>query len=54
MAIRAALSEPEIQKKLAELGNTPRYETLAEFKDTARRDRLKWAEVVKAVGAQIE
>jgi tripartite-type tricarboxylate transporter receptor subunit TctC len=54
MAIRAALSEPEIQKKLAELGNTPRYESLAQFKDTVHRDRLRWAEVVKAVGAQID
>ena len=54
LAIRAALSEPEIQKKLAELGNTPRYETLAQFKDTVHRDRLKWADVVKEVGAQIE
>jgi tripartite-type tricarboxylate transporter receptor subunit TctC len=54
LAIRAALSEPEIQKRLAELGNTPRYETLAQFKETVHRDRLHWAEVVKAVGAQID
>jgi tripartite-type tricarboxylate transporter receptor subunit TctC len=54
LAIRAALSEPEIEKRLAELGNTPRYESLAQFKETVRRDRLKWAEIVKAVGAQIE
>jgi tripartite-type tricarboxylate transporter receptor subunit TctC len=54
LAIRAALSEPEIKKKLAELGNTPRYETLAQFKETVHRDRLHWADVVKAVGAQID
>jgi tripartite-type tricarboxylate transporter receptor subunit TctC len=54
LAIKAALSEPEIQKKLAELGNTVRYETLAQFKETVHRDRLKWAEVVKQVGAQID
>src|SRR5947199_3344523 len=54
LAIKAALSEPEIRKKLAELGNTPRYESLAQFKETVHRDRLKWAEVVKAVGAQID
>jgi len=54
LAIRAALSDPEIQKRLAELGNTPRYETLAQFKETVHRDRLHWAEVVKAVGAQID
>jgi tripartite-type tricarboxylate transporter receptor subunit TctC len=54
LAIRAALSEPDIKKRLAELGNTPRYETLAQFKETVHRDRLHWAEVVKDVGAQIE
>jgi tripartite-type tricarboxylate transporter receptor subunit TctC len=54
LAIRAALSEPDIKKRLAELGNTPRYETLAQFKETVHRDRLKWTEVVKDVGAQIE
>jgi tripartite-type tricarboxylate transporter receptor subunit TctC len=54
LAIRAALSEPEIEKRLAELGNTPRYESLAQFKETVHRDRQKWADVVKAVGAQIE
>ena len=53
-AIKVALNDPETQKKLAELGNTPRYETLAQFKETVHRDRLHWAEVVKAVGAQIE
>jgi len=54
LAIKAALSEPEIQKKLAELGNTVRYETLSQFKETVHRDRLKWAEVVKDVGAQVD
>jgi tripartite-type tricarboxylate transporter receptor subunit TctC len=54
LAIKAALSEPEIQKRLADLGNTVRYETLAEFKETVHRDRLKWAEIVKDVGATIE
>ncbi len=54
LAIRAALSDPEIQKKLIELGDTPRYETVAQFKETVRRDREHWADVVKAVGAKIE
>ena len=54
LAIRAALSEPEIRQKLVELGNTPRYESLAQFKETVHRDRLHWAEVVKAVGAQVD
>jgi tripartite-type tricarboxylate transporter receptor subunit TctC len=53
-AIKVALEDPETQKKMADLGNTPRYETLAQFKETVHRDRLKWAEVVKTVGATIE
>ena len=50
----SGIAEPEIQQKLAALGDTVRYETLAQFKDTVRRDRLKWAQVVKDVGATIE
>ena len=53
-AIKVALEDPETQKKMTELGNTPRYETLQQFKETVHRDRLKWAEVVKTVGATIE
>ncbi len=53
-AIKVALEDPETQKKLAELGNTPRYETLEQFKATVKRDRAKWAEVVKAVGAKVD
>ena len=53
-AIKMALEDPETQKKLAELGNTPRYETLEQFKATVKRDRAKWAEVVKAVGAKVD
>lgn len=54
LAIKDALADPETQKKLIELGNTPRYETLAQFKATVKADRAKWAEVVKSVGAKIE
>jgi tripartite-type tricarboxylate transporter receptor subunit TctC len=53
-ALKTALEDPEIQKKMAELGNTPRYETLEQFKATVHNDRVKWAEVVKAVGATID
>ena len=44
-ALKTALEDPEIKKKLVELGNTPRYETLEQFKATVKRDRAKWAEV---------
>ena len=54
LAIRAALADPEIRQRLIDLGDTPRYETLAQFRDTVHRDRLHWADVVKAVGAQID
>jgi tripartite-type tricarboxylate transporter receptor subunit TctC len=54
LAIKAALADPETQKKLAALGNTPRYETLEQFRATVHADRLRWADVVKSVGATIE
>ena len=54
LAIKAALADPETQKKLVAMGNTPRYETLDQFKATVHADRVKWAEVVKSVGATIE
>jgi len=53
-AIKTALDDPETQRKMADLGNTPRYETLEQFKATVKADRAKWAEVVKAVGATID
>ncbi|MCC7276060.1 MAG: tripartite tricarboxylate transporter substrate binding protein [Alphaproteobacteria bacterium] len=53
-AIKTALDDPETRRKLAELGNTPRWETLEQFRATVRRDRAKWAEVVKAVGAKVD
>src|SRR5215475_8049462 len=53
-AIKVALGDRETQRKLAELGNTPRYETIEQFTATVKRDRAKWAEVVKAVGAKVD
>lgn len=53
-AIKGALDDPETRKKLAELGNTPRYETLDQFKATVKADRAKWADVVKQVGAKVD
>ena len=54
LASKTALADPDAQKKLIELGNTPRYETVEQFKATVKANRAKWAEVVKAVGAKIE
>ncbi len=54
LAIKTALADPETQKKLVALGNTPRYETLDQFAATVHADRARWAEVVKSVGVTIE
>lgn len=53
-ALKVAIEDPEIRAKLIELGNTPRYETLAQFKATVKADRARWAEIVKAAGATID
>ena len=54
LAIKTALADPDAQKRLIELGNTPRYETVEQFKATVKANRAKWAEVLKAGGAKIE
>jgi tripartite-type tricarboxylate transporter receptor subunit TctC len=53
-ALKIAIEDPEVTAKLIALGNTPRYETLAQFKETVKRDRAKWADVVKAAGAKVD
>lgn len=54
LAVKAALETPAIRQKLIESGNTPRYETLTQFRETVRTNRMKWAEVVKASGATVD
>ena len=53
-AVRRVLADPEIARKLTDLGNTPRSETLDQFRATVRADRAKWAEVVRSSGASID
>ncbi len=53
-AVRKALETPAIRQKLADLGNTPRSETVEQFRATVKSDRAKWAAVVKATGATID
>ncbi|MDI1283187.1 MAG: tripartite tricarboxylate transporter substrate binding protein [Reyranella sp.] len=53
-ALKTALEDPEVKAKLIELGNTPRYETLEQFKATVKEGRAKWAVVVKAAGATVD
>ncbi len=53
-SLKTALEDPEVKARLVELGNTPRYETLEQFKVTVKEGRAKWAEVVKAAGATVD
>ena len=53
-AVRSALETPLVQKRLVELGNTPRWESPEQFRQTVKSDREKWARVVKEVGATID
>jgi tripartite-type tricarboxylate transporter receptor subunit TctC len=53
-AVKAALETPAVQKRLLELGNTPRWESPEQFRQTVKSDRQKWAAVVKEVGATID
>lgn len=53
-AVRNALKQPAIIEKMAGLGNALRSETVAEFRDTVKKDRATWAEVVKKSGASVD
>ncbi len=53
-AVKAALELPAVRQKFLDSGNTPRIETVEQFRATVKTDRARWAEVVKSVGAAIE
>jgi tripartite-type tricarboxylate transporter receptor subunit TctC len=53
-AVRTALETPAVRQKLVDSGNTPRVETVDQFRATVHSDRLKWATGVKASGATID
>ena len=53
-ANRKALESPEIQKALAGQGFAPLYGTAAEFDAFYRKERDKWAKVIKASGMDKE
>ena len=53
-AVKAALETPSVRERLVQLGNTPRWESPEQFRQTVKADRQKWAEVVKSVGATID
>ena len=53
-AVKKALETPSVRQRLAELGNTPRYETPEQFRATIKADRALWAKVVRASGASVD
>src|SRR3954470_18086876 len=53
-AVKVALETPAVRSRLLELGNTPRWESPEQFRQTVKSDRQKWAAVVKQVGATID
>ncbi len=53
-AVKKAIDTPAVRQRLAELGNTPRYETPEQFRATIKADRASWAAVVKASGASVD
>ena len=53
-AVRKVLEMPAVRQKLLDLGNTPRIESAEQFRETVKRDRVKWAAVVKAGGITID
>jgi tripartite-type tricarboxylate transporter receptor subunit TctC len=54
LAVKAALENPSTRQRLIDMGNTPRYETVEQFRATVKTDRARWAAVVKASGATID
>jgi tripartite-type tricarboxylate transporter receptor subunit TctC len=53
-AVKKAVETPAVRQRLAELGNTPRYETPEQFRATVKADRAAWAIVVKQSGASVD
>ena len=52
--MREVLSQPAIQERMAALGNALRPETVEQFRETVKKDRAAWAEVVKSSGASVD
>jgi tripartite-type tricarboxylate transporter receptor subunit TctC len=53
-AVKVALETPSVRERLVQLGNTPRWESPEQLRQTVKTDRAKWAAVVKQVGATID
>jgi tripartite-type tricarboxylate transporter receptor subunit TctC len=53
-AVREVLEMPEVRQKLVDTGNAIRIESPAEFRETVKRDRVRWGELVRSIGVTIE
>ncbi len=53
-AVRDALAQPAMKDKMSGVGNAIRSETVAQFRETVKKDRAMWAEIVKRSGASID
>ncbi|MBV8165826.1 MAG: tripartite tricarboxylate transporter substrate binding protein, partial [Alphaproteobacteria bacterium] len=53
-AINAAIADPAVKARLAELGGDPLPGTPAEFGALHAAETEKWAKVVKASGATVD
>jgi tripartite-type tricarboxylate transporter receptor subunit TctC len=52
--IVAALQSPAVRKRFAELDTDPDGSTPLEFLELTRRERLRWADVIKRSGAKLD
>lgn len=53
-ALREVLEQPEVRARFEANGNTVRIETPEQFRETVRKDRAKWAQVVKDAKISID
>ena len=53
-AATKALENPKMVERLTAMGNSVHTSSVAEFRETVRSNREKWAEVVKAAGVSIQ
>jgi tripartite-type tricarboxylate transporter receptor subunit TctC len=52
-AMRDVLAQPELRKRLAEMGADPRASTAAEMGAVFERDRRKWQQVIQQAGIKV-
>ena len=53
-ALRDVLAQPDVRQRFESQGNTVRAETPEQFRETVRKDRAKWAQVVKDAKISID